>query len=119
MGKKRINSITQNRKIRAEIWEKSNGKCWYCGKAMNPFLDFSIDHFIPVINNGTDEIFNLVPCCRSCNASKNSRDIESFRAIKSKREERFTNEQIEYLKTIGVSIVKEKYLFHFEKEGLK
>lgn len=61
------------RQIRAAVWAMSNGACSYCGCQTNPFDDFTVDHVHPVILGGTDDIENLVPACRSCNARKGAR----------------------------------------------
>jgi hypothetical protein len=42
------------------------------------FIDFgdaTVDHIIPVSMGGTDEIENLVPCCRVCNSKKGNRNF--------------------------------------------
>jgi len=36
-------------KVRAVVWAKTDGSCWYCGKQTNPWIDFCIDHIIPGI----------------------------------------------------------------------
>jgi len=50
-------------KLRLQI----EGECVYCGE---PAVE--IDHFIPKALGGSDALSNLVPACRSCNASKNA-----------------------------------------------
>lgn len=59
--------------VRAEVWDKTDGACWYCGRQTNPFRDFTVDHVYPVALGGTDDIDNLVPACRSCNSAKGCR----------------------------------------------
>lgn len=51
-------------------FEKFGNECVYCG---NPDR-ISVDHFIPLVKGGSDCLGNLVPCCRSCNTSKNVND---------------------------------------------
>lgn len=58
---------------RATVWDTTGGKCWYCGIQTNPFRDFTIDHVVPVSKGGSDDLANLVPCCRSCNSRKGNR----------------------------------------------
>ena len=60
--------------VRATVWDKTNGACWYCRKAMHPLRDLTVDHVIPVCRGGTDDLDNLVPCCSSCNSKKSGRD---------------------------------------------
>ena len=58
---------------KAAVWDMTGGECWYCGVQTNPFLDFTIDHVIPVSKGGSDDLGNLVPCCRPCNCRKSDR----------------------------------------------
>lgn len=62
--------------LRARIWEKTNGICWYCSTQTNPWRDFCIDH---VENHGSNNDENLVPCCRKCNTAKRDKNVEKFR----------------------------------------
>jgi 5-methylcytosine-specific restriction endonuclease McrA len=107
--------------VRAEIWDKTGGKCWYCGKQTNPFKkEFCIDHLIPRSAGGSDDIENLVPSCTNCNCSKNNLGLELFRKRQSNKTGIvFSDEQIEYLKTMEVILPEKEYLFYFEKVGLK
>lgn len=45
--------------------------CVYCGSDVS----LAIDHMIPRISGGADEADNLVLACRSCNSSKQGRDM--------------------------------------------
>lgn len=67
--------------VRAIIWDKSNGWCWYCGRGMNPFRDFCIDHLVPIIDGGRDDFENLVPACRYCNSIKQGWQVNEFRIV--------------------------------------
>lgn len=78
MGPPRRRKEEQHRKplpqvVKAEVWAKTDGCCWYCGKQTNPFRDFTVDHVHPVSLGGSDDVDNLVPACRSCNCSKGAR----------------------------------------------
>lgn len=48
-------------------------KCVYCGKPAN-----TVDHIIPKAKGGEDLVWNLVPCCKSCNSSKKDKDLADF-----------------------------------------
>jgi 5-methylcytosine-specific restriction endonuclease McrA len=43
-------------------------RCVYCGSKKN----VEMDHIIPVSKKGEHTIHNVVPACRSCNASKHA-----------------------------------------------
>lgn len=65
--------------LRADVWDKSRGFCWYCGGELHPFRNFHVDHMKPVIDGGGNDLDNLVPCCTSCNSRKGSRPAEYLR----------------------------------------
>lgn len=44
--------------------------CVYCELLAN-----TVDHIIPQYHGGTDELLNLVPCCKHCNSSKGKKDL--------------------------------------------
>jgi len=111
--------------IRAIIWDKTGGKCWYCGKIMNPFRDFSIDHTIPLSAEGIDEYDNLVPCCQSCNAIKRNYSLEEFRirlATNTLGIPSFSKEQIVFLERNGFDLTASAsdpasdFAFYFERK---
>lgn len=66
--------------LRAACWDKSEGRCWYCGTQMNPFADFHVDHVHPVSRGGSNSLANLVPACESCNMAKRALLLEQFRS---------------------------------------
>ena len=47
-------------------------KCAYCGREMK---NLTQDHLIPLSKGGNYTKGNIVPCCRSCNSSKNNKDF--------------------------------------------
>ena len=109
--------------LRAIMWERTSGRCWYCGEPMNPFSEFSIDHLVPICDGGTNTYDNLVPCCRMCNAVKRGLGMDAFRArMASRRLPLFSEEQRHYLESLGVDIelpTVADYAFYFEREGLR
>lgn len=78
-------------KVKASVWQKTGGRCWYCGIQTNPFSsgfkkifvnkDFCIDHVIPRKHKGGDELENLVPACWTCNNRKRDMTVEEFRKV--------------------------------------
>lgn len=97
---------------RALIFDKSGGRCWYCGSVAE-----QVDHVNPVILGGKDNIDNLVPVCKWCNKSKRGYPLEVWRQrLALKMGIAFTEEQKNYW---GKNIPADhKYIFFFEREGL-
>ena len=54
--------------------------CYYCGSDTN----LAVDHLIPRIKGGPDEADNLVWSCRSCNSSKQGRDMLEWMSAKGR-----------------------------------
>lgn len=100
------------------IWNKTNGKCWYCGielirntsTVFGRSNSFVVEH---VVNRGSDDISNLVPSCGNCNRRKRNRTLEEFRNFLTAPN--FTERQIEFLLSYGIQIPKpDKYVFYGE-----
>lgn len=115
-------------KKRQVIWDKSNGKCWYCGEPLGERWD--ADHFHPVIRHpGTnkmlcpefDVIDNLVPSCKPCNNFKHSNTIEGFRFTISEQFKNVPKNSTgmrQLMRLNLVEIEKKPVVFWFEKEGI-
>lgn len=107
---------------RAKVFLKTKGRCSYCGCVLDRWL-FQVEHLNPKIRGGGNEIENLWPSCRSCNAGKKSKTIEEFRVwyqFKNLTGMNFTMKQIEALKkkgAFGVIGVDESRPFYFESMG--
>ena len=73
-------------KKRKVIYDKSGGKCWYCGCELEK--GWHADHFHPIrrnsdgtcLNPENDTEDNKVPSCPQCNRLKSSLNIECFRS---------------------------------------
>ena len=56
----------------ADLCVKFGNRCLCCGK----MLALTVDHVIPVIKGGSNNIGNLQPLCKSCNSKKNAKVID-------------------------------------------
>ena len=54
--------------------------CVYCELLAN-----TVDHIIPQYHGGTDELLNLVPCCKHCNSSKGKKDLFDWTSETNRR----------------------------------
>lgn len=115
-------------KKRQEIFDKSGGKCWYCGCDLTA-KRWQADHYYPVIRvDGKmrypelDTIENLVPSCAQCNNFKHSFSPEEYRSFIA---EQFDNALkhstgLRQLNRLGlVDITSKPVVFWFEKNGIE
>jgi len=110
----KIELIKKSSEVKAKIWDKSDGFCWYCGNRLNPFRNFSIDRLIPKLQT----IENPVPCCKSCNSQRGDKTIEDLRRSKLKKQGMgFSEEQKQFLQKNCVDIgdLSWGYTFWFEE----
>lgn len=70
----RRRSLPMSKEVRDWWLEQRNAVCAYCQLAMAT----EIDHIVPVTKGGTNDRDNLVPACRSCNASKNDKTLTEW-----------------------------------------
>lgn len=129
-------------KKRKAIWDKSGGKCWYCGCELGE-KGWHADHFHPIIRdlkivtNGnrvtmtTDKTCakpmfdvpeNLVPSCAPCNNFKHSFSLEGYRSlIRDQFENTLKNSTgLRQLNRLGLVDMTEKpVVFWFEKQGIE
>ncbi len=114
------------------IYDKSGGKCWYCGCEL--VKGWHADHFQPIRRipkmftdkHGKcdhpefDTEENKVPACASCNLMKSQMGIEDFRRCITQFVESlnlYTN-QYKFAKRYGLVIETSKpVVFWFEKNG--
>ena len=102
-----------------DVYSKTNGRCWYCGKVFDG--DHNIDHVTPACRGGSNDLSNLVPCCKSCNSQKNKKNLEEYRLYKMEQLGMvFSLEQIRWLHSKGIIIPEpDEYLFYHESIGSK
>lgn len=76
--RRRVLMMNGNPVLTVEQWrfiKRAFGyRCAYCGEKKA----LTMDHVIPLIRGGKHEMSNIVPACRSCNASKGPRDAPPF-----------------------------------------
>lgn len=85
-----------NKKQRQAVWDKSGGRCAYCGEEIT-LKQMQVDHIIPKRNYsekhgcmivgcqrfeeyGLNDIRNLNPACRPCNNWKSAMTLDDFRS---------------------------------------
>lgn len=93
-----------------EVMNRDGAVCFYCGTDMiNWSRDkIHIDHFYPVTKGGTDDPFNLVVSCESCNLTKNAKDptvsqIADFQLHLVKFLDLQAKDKIHLIKHLGLS----------------
>ena len=60
------------------LLDKTGNRCWYCGRELNA-TNTTFDHVIPQSKGGSNSESNKVACCRSCNTSKGTSSLDTFR----------------------------------------
>lgn len=60
------------------LWDKTNGRCGYCGERLNPFK-YDVDHMTPPDLGGTNDIENLINSCQRCNRQKGKKTVNQYR----------------------------------------
>lgn len=63
---------------RREIFERSNGKCLYCGTPLDLTGKWHIEHQLPRALGGDDRPINLVAACVPCNLAKSDSTAIEF-----------------------------------------
>ncbi|MOA44368.1 hypothetical protein D3C78_1666370 [compost metagenome] len=113
---------------RKAIWDKSGGKCWYCGCYL-PLKGWHADHVEPIIRNwwentslhhDRDVEENKVPCCASCNIQKGSLSVEGFRRKIAQYVNSLNSYSNQYKMAIKFGLVQESGIdvkFWFERRG--
>lgn len=73
----RINNIEVKGRITSEQWYEVfnffNNSCAYSEEELTN--NKTLDHIIPLSKGGTNEIWNVIPCSRSCNSSKQDKEF--------------------------------------------
>ncbi len=78
MAKKKRIEKKKDKKTR--VWEKTDGHCHLCGeKLVDP--EWQIDHLVPKLRGGADELWNLLPICGFCNRMKKAATLLRMRRL--------------------------------------
>lgn len=77
---------------RIKIYNKTLGRCGYCGCNINPNEDnsFHHDHINPQSNNGSNLEENLLFSCKTCNTQKGKKNITDYRAFLKQKSNKLT-----------------------------
>lgn len=54
--------------IKPQVFQAFGDRCIWCGR-----LATTVDHLVPVDDDGTDDLSNLRPACGSCNSARGAR----------------------------------------------
>jgi 5-methylcytosine-specific restriction endonuclease McrA len=122
--------ISNKAELKNRLLIKTNYRCAYCGCELD-YNNSQIDHVIPKRRGsdhiyhsnfnkpkGSDEEYNLMACCGSCNSSKSDLDLEDFRERVLDRVTRLNDYSTEYNIAKRFGLVKEidiPVIFYFEK----
>lgn len=69
-AKRRVsNRQPLSRGITRAVWDRDGWLCQDCGTNKN----LSVDHIVPVVNGGSNDMSNLQTLCIPCNSSKGAR----------------------------------------------
>ena len=111
--------------IRQLIFDKYNGRCAYCGVKLTQ-KTFNVDHLIPKrrfdtsLPHGTDKTENLNPSCFSCNASKNSLELDMWKEEITKKYDRLLRDCSRFRLLVRFGLIRKvnkPFKFYFEKHG--
>jgi len=81
-----------SKKLRFEIFKRDEFICQYCGNHP-PVVILEVDHIVPVVDGGVNDMDNLTTSCFDCNRGKAANSLESIpeslkeKAIKTKEAE--------------------------------
>lgn len=111
-----------SRETKKAVWDKCEGRCWYCGVNLNPFFTH-YDHIHPHSKGGSDEIENIALACPHCNLSKKDMLLLEWRILISKSYGlAMPKFQKDMLRSEGIEPMEDPYvyepvvLFYFERD---
>lgn len=80
----KYNKHTDKTSLRKKLVELYGAKCFYCKISFRYYNEVHIDHLIPQLEKGSNEIKNLRPSCASCNSKKWSHSLTDWLLLVSK-----------------------------------
>lgn len=118
---------------RKKVFDKFNGHCAYCGCDLE-LNKFQVDHVQPMrrgdsdndlkywkIKRGTNDIDNLFPTCRSCNAIKSSRTPDVWKECIKDYPDMLLRDNATFrlLVRIGLITINEGFEYYYENTRIK
>ena len=58
------------------------GQCYCCSGEVHFIQNYEASHVVSVAHGGSDNIHNLRICCKSCNRSMSTKNLEDFKKEK-------------------------------------
>jgi len=69
-----------NRHLRIQILIRDNYKCCICGRSKDE-VSLEVDHIVPLLKGGNDDISNLATLCKDCNIGKSDYTFKDYKSI--------------------------------------
>lgn len=63
------------KRIGKQVFERDHYTCKYCGQVGGKL---EVDHMIPIVRGGTNDVTNLATSCRHCNRQKHDKTVSEF-----------------------------------------
>lgn len=80
----KINTYHRNHEYsKWQVFRKTRGRCIYCELEFSDIHDprFTLEHLIPISRGGHDDLSNVFPCCKKCNTSRGSMELNKWRLL--------------------------------------
>jgi len=131
-------SSLNKKEERRLVFEKTGGKCAYCGCVLT-HKSMTVDHIEPIVRplefkkgkvvtknmKGTPEqedLSNKLPACRSCNSLKGSYSIESFRSLVADLTQSSIRNESKFRTMLRfglIEVINDPIVFEFEQQGIE
>lgn len=105
---------------RREVYDKMDGHCAYCGCKLR-YEDMQVDHVVPLegwSEQGSDDLSNMLPSCRSCNHYKRANTLEGWRKQLEATPYTLMRDDVTYKNAVRFGLVIQNphpVVFYFEK----